>query len=147
MKLKVKIAKDAAEIPFSSKALKAAAVSSVMKISKYNKEAAKLLLKYPKTTGALIGLAIAAGIGKLAYKVSSNKNKAEDLSVPATSGNYLAELGNGVVSTIRRYSITPEAGILKNLKNLILKNPKTTALIAGTAMVSAGMAMRKKKDK
>ena len=141
-----KNAKDA-QIPFQSKDLEQAAVKSVMKVSKYNQNAARLLLSKPTTVGALIGLALAAGVGKYAYKKNKSKT-AEDLLPPATtSGNYLVELGGGVVDTIRRYSVNSESGILKNLKNLVMKNPKTAALIAGTAIVSAGMSLRDKKKK
>ena len=136
-----------AQIPFQSKELEQAAVKSVMKVSKYNQNAARLLLSKPTTVGALVGLALAAGVGKYAYKKSKSK-KAEDLLPPATtSGNYLVELGGGVVDTIRRYSVNSESGILKNLKNLVMKHPKTAALIAGTAIVSAGMSLRDKKNK
>lgn len=134
-------------IPFQSKDLEQAAVKSVMKVSKYNQNAAKLLLSKPTTIGALIGLALAAGVGKYAYKKGKSK-KAEDLLPPATtSGNYLVELGGGVVDTIRKYSVNSESGILKSLKNLVMKNPKTAALIAGTAIVSAGMSLRNKNKK
>lgn len=135
-KLNKKSAKDEGIISFINKT----ANVTISKASKNNK-ISKLILKNPRAVGALIGLAILAGIGKFAYS-KHKRNKAQDADV---TGNNLIPLGKKVTEIIITYKPQAESGFLKSIKSLIMKYPKTTALIAGTTIATAGMSLRNNK--
>lgn len=135
-KLNKKSAKDADIIPF----IQNTANVTISKASQNNK-ISKLILKNPKAVGALVGLAILAGIGKFAYS-KHKRNSAQDADV---SGNNLVPLGKKVTEIITTYKPKAESGFLQSIKSLIMKYPKTTALIAGTAVATAGMSLRNNK--
>ena len=149
--MKKKEVKDATPINPSSGSLRAVSNRSVVAVSKYNQGAAKLVSKFPKTVGSLVGVAIAATLGKYAYAQHQKKKAQDAFPAPANLENYVSGLGKSVVSNIQSFKVGTESGTIKNLKSLVMKNPKTAALIAGTAILATSIAMansaKKNKEK
>ncbi len=132
-----------------------------MQISESNPKAAKLMMRYPKTVGLLIGLSLASATGGTAYALNRKKSQdAEQLSMKfkpdlldkgkaalgkskemlGKSTEAIMEKGKAIVNSIKSYKVQNSSQMIQKLKSLVAKYPKTSAFISGTAK-GAGMTM------
>lgn len=136
------------------KAMKKVAAKVAMQVSKVNPKAAKLIMRYPKTVGLLIGLSLASAAGGTAYAINRKKSQdAEQMSLKfkpdlldrgkealvkgqemfGKSKAAIMEKGKAIVNSIKSYKAPDPSKMVKNLKSLVAKYPKTSAFISGTA--------------
>lgn len=146
---------------FSGNSMRKVASKVAMQVSKVNPKAAKLMMKYPKTVGLLIGLSLASAAGGAAYAATRKKSQdADQMSLKfkpdlldrgkealgkskemlgkgkealGKSKTAIMEKGRAIVNSIKSYKAPTSSQMVRNLKAFVAKYPKTSAFISGTA--------------
>lgn len=161
-----KIKKDAINsgkkiINSSGNAMRKMASKLAMQISESNPKAAKLMMRYPKTVGLLIGLSLASATGGTAYALNRKKSQdAEQLPMKfkpdlldkgkaalgkskemlGKSTEAIMEKGKAIVNSIKSYKVPNSSEMVKNLKSIVAKYPQTSSYISGITKI-AGLSL------
>ena len=150
---------------FPGNSMRKVASKVAMQVSKVNPKAAKLMMKYPKTVGLLIGLSLASAAGGAAYAATRKKSQdADQMSLKfkpdlldrgkealgkgkeiigkgqemfGKSKAAIMEKGKAIVNSIKSYKAPTSSQMVKNLKAFVTKYPKTSAFISGAAKGAA----------
>lgn len=143
---------------FPGNSMRKVASKVAMQVSKVNPKAAKLMMRYPKTVGLLIGLSLASAAGGAAYAATRKKSQdADQMSLKfkpdllergkealgkgqemfGKSKAAIMEKGKAIVNSIKSYKAPTSSQMVRNLKAFVIKYPKTSAFISGAAKGAA----------